>query len=278
MAWTVLVVALPAILVKPCAVGFPCLGISADEESLRLAVLWSLGGLIGSITLWFTFKRHQLDQDSDWTTRYTEAVTQLANTSESVRIGGLYALERIARDSEKDRAMISKVVASYIRTPPLESSDARPADGSLPASPSVLVAAGVLREVSKLGGSVSEINLRGAYLVNADLRRSDFSGLDFTGAILRNVNFDGAILSDSDFYEANLEHARFVGADLRRSVFFKADLHNAIFHRSRLEGARFRRNMNQASAKRCDVKSLHSAASWDESTVWPKGFETEPKD
>jgi hypothetical protein len=273
-AWFALVIILPALLVRTCAPIVFCVGISADEGSLRLAILWSLGGVIASVTLWFTYKKHRLEQDADWTGRYTEAISQLASEFESVRTGGLYALERIARDSPRDRTMISRVVASYIKFPSHEGTFPKPPDGSTPISPTVYVACEVLSDVTRLEPLRHVLSFKGVYLAGANFKDANLNGVDFTDSILRNASFAGASLGGADFYGANVVHVDFIGADLRKTVFFKANLNKAMFHNAKLEGARFfRRGVNQASATNWDSGSLNSAASWDIATVWPKGFE-----
>jgi len=53
------------------------------------------------------------------TDRYTKAIDQLDQKNAlAVRLGGLYALERIARDSRDDRATIAEVLCAYVRTAP----------------------------------------------------------------------------------------------------------------------------------------------------------------
>src|SRR3954451_22491918 len=49
---------------------------------------------------------HQLDllNSAQLTERFSRAVEQLGSTTPAIRIGGIYALERVARDSLVDRA------------------------------------------------------------------------------------------------------------------------------------------------------------------------------
>jgi hypothetical protein len=236
-----------------------------------------LGGLLATVTLWFTYKKHRLDQDADWTGRYSASVAQLADPVELVRIGGLYALERIARDSPKDREMISRVLASFLRQPPHEAGLSRPKDGSAPISPAVFVAAEVFGRVSQLQPLPEGLDLTHTYLVSADLRGAKLAGINLTGATLRDASLHGADLARADLYDANLEHAFLVDADLRGATFFKANLRNAVWHGAHLEAARFfRKGVNQASATGWNAPALNGAASWDASTIWPKGHTPTP--
>ena len=49
------------------------------------------------------------------TDRYTRAVEQLGSGKLDVRVGGIYALERVARHSVRDHPMVMEVLAAFIR-------------------------------------------------------------------------------------------------------------------------------------------------------------------
>ena len=57
----------------------------------------------------------QLNREGQITERFTHAIDQLGNTGVDVRLGGIYALERIANDSPRDRETIFEVLAAFIR-------------------------------------------------------------------------------------------------------------------------------------------------------------------
>jgi hypothetical protein len=73
-------------------------------------------------------RRHHLQEmatvltDRDATERritelYTKAVEQLGNDKAPVRLGGLYALERLAQDNPAQRQTIVNVICAYLRMP-----------------------------------------------------------------------------------------------------------------------------------------------------------------
>jgi hypothetical protein len=49
------------------------------------------------------------------TARYTKAIEQLGSGKLDVRIGGIYALERIAHNSPQDQPAVLEVLAAFIR-------------------------------------------------------------------------------------------------------------------------------------------------------------------
>jgi hypothetical protein len=50
------------------------------------------------------------------TDRFANAIGQLGDDVPEVRLGGIYALERIARDSRRDHGAVVEVLTAYVRT------------------------------------------------------------------------------------------------------------------------------------------------------------------
>jgi hypothetical protein len=72
--------------------------------------------------VFFTYRqaqtgRRQLEvaQQGQVTERFTRAIDQLGNTNLDVRLGDIYALERIANDSPQDRATVAEVLTAFVR-------------------------------------------------------------------------------------------------------------------------------------------------------------------
>jgi hypothetical protein len=53
--------------------------------------------------------------DGQITERFTRAIEQLGSNQLEVRLGAIYALERIARDSEQDHWSIMEILTAYVR-------------------------------------------------------------------------------------------------------------------------------------------------------------------
>jgi hypothetical protein len=83
------------------------------ENAARLTIAQIIGGLLVIATLYTTAKSYGLARQGQITDRFTKAIEQLGTVDSmgkakiQVRLGGLYALERIARDSERDHSVIS---------------------------------------------------------------------------------------------------------------------------------------------------------------------------
>jgi hypothetical protein len=81
-----------------------------SQRSLAL-----LAGAIGVVGAVYTARTFALNRVGQLTDRFTKAIEQLGHQELDVRLGGIYALERIARDSEKDHPQVMEVLTGYIR-------------------------------------------------------------------------------------------------------------------------------------------------------------------
>jgi hypothetical protein len=143
-----------------------------------------------------------------------------------VRLGGTYALEQLAKDSDKYRETIFEVLAAFVRQ-----RDLRIDQGRLVKD--VQAAATVLgrrawrvedRALDLSGADLGpadlvDAKLAGANLAGANLQGANLSGAKLGGAILVNANIEGANLSG-----ANIEGANLSGSNLQGTVLALANL------------------------------------------------------
>lgn len=195
--------------------------------------------------------------------RFTASVEQLGNKSDDVRLGGIYSLQRIIRDSEKDQPAIVDILSAYVRAhapstnknPP---KDGRPADADVLAAVNILSSRNSKRDKGSVidwshaylwdaslpsaalpGASLAYVDLGMAELGGADLSESDLSEANFAGAQLQEVNFSGAYIGAANFGEEDIGDSVVVGADLTKADLSDVDLTMASFRGARLEGADF---------------------------------------
>ncbi|MGX1887026.1 hypothetical protein [Streptomyces sp. NPDC055287] len=90
-----------------------------------LGVLFST--LVSAAAIWYSnnqvreqvkISSRELDvaQEGQITDRYTKAVENLGNDSMDVRLGGIYALQRIMEDSVRDHPTTADVLTTFVRT------------------------------------------------------------------------------------------------------------------------------------------------------------------
>jgi hypothetical protein len=103
-----------------------------DSEDVRNAALVFGGTVVAILGLFLTgIRTHALDiqarvtEQGHITDRFTKSIEQLGNDKLEVRLGAIYALERIAYDSSRDHWPIMETLTAYIREnspwPPKES-------------------------------------------------------------------------------------------------------------------------------------------------------------
>ena len=200
------------------------------DPTLTAAAI-GVGGtvIVGVAGLWAnvrnTSKTTALALQGQVTDRYSKAIEQLGSEKLDVRIGGIYALERVARDSPRDHPTIMEVLAAFIREhsreqwPPAK-------DGAEPPKrttrPDVQAAATVIgRRTVRYDNPSQRVNLTGANLRYADLTGADLAGVDLTGAF---------------FHHAILIRANLARATLRNAVLVRANLTDAKLTRAYLGG------------------------------------------
>ena len=176
-------------------------------------------------------------QDKQITERFTKAVEQLASQEITVRLGGIYALERIAKNSKDDHWTIMEVLTAFVREPQKLRID-------IQAALTVIGQHNYKNETEnqKLDlhntnletANLREAILKGALLYEANLQRANLQAADLQAAVLDEANLQFAIL-----WEANLQKAGLLVAELQWANFEEAKLQGAFLYRAKLQGAKF---------------------------------------
>ncbi|TMR97520.1 pentapeptide repeat-containing protein [Nonomuraea basaltis] len=225
-------------------------------------VLFTAGGLVYTAKTWETGQETlRTTQQQQITDRYTRAVEQIgADKSVEVRIGGLYALGRITRDSSADATTVEEIMVAYIlehdgktgatRTfTPSEDvpswkpgADVRTAVRVLGTIPRAGWGTPILFTADFVSADWRGVNLRDAYLSYANLSRArlnvaDLASADLSHTVLTRVNLFGARLSDANLIGANLTEAELIHAYLADAVLTDAYLADAVLTGAVLTGA-----------------------------------------
>ena len=191
------------------------LRLQTARDAVRGRLLTFGAGLFAAGALIFTARNFSLSREGQVTDRYTKAIEQLGSDKLDVRIGGIYALERIARDSPRDHPTVMAVLAAFIREHsrelwPLPESGTKTVSRRT-TRPDVQAAVTVIgrRDVRQ---DRERLSLRRAVLVRATLRDANLTHVNFTYADLTNTNLTGAVLNDRDPAGADLTGADLTGA------------------------------------------------------------------
>jgi len=189
----------------------------------------------------------EVAREAQITERLTRAVDQLGNAKPEVRLGGIYALERIARDSPEDHGPIMETLAAFLRerasVPRIATAEPLPAARGVRAPVDTQAAVTVLgrRNVaSESPGRQGCDRLGGPdFTCVLTLERVDLTGVDLSGGDFDNVDFSGARLAGGDYSFTSLRGADLSSTDLRFANLRLADVANTSFNFSKFESTNF---------------------------------------
>lgn len=207
--------------------------IQAKNEALRTAAQ-VLGATFFLITAYFTWrsvttaeKNFLTSQEAQLTDRFTKAIEQLGNEKLEIRLGGIYALERIAKDSAKDHWTIMEVLTAYIR----ENASWKEENHieKKPPTTDIQAILTVLRRRTttpeREGNNI--LNLQQANLQLSDLEKAPLQAANFMEANLKEANLEGADLIRANLIKANLEETNLMGANLEHAYLGGANARKA---------------------------------------------------
>ena len=88
----------------------------ALQNNARTPLLQGLGSVLLAVGAIATWQQIKISREGQITDRFTHAIDQLGSDNPVVRVGGIRALERIAKNSPADRATIAYVLGAFVRT------------------------------------------------------------------------------------------------------------------------------------------------------------------
>ncbi|WP_416672605.1 pentapeptide repeat-containing protein [Egbenema bharatensis] len=267
------------------------------ENKARSTILQGLSGLglstaaiVALLNLRETEKNRKIAEDEQIAERFVKAVEMLADKKRlEVRLGGIYALERIAKDSPRDYWTIVQVLTSFIqqrtliaKSPQVLYKEGTGGLNSLKAITSiqqfletrstipkdVQVALTILgkREVKNDPEyqtyqrlDCSKTDLTTAKLFKVNFAAANFSGVCMSQSLILGSNYTSADLSSSFLYNTfftgcTLRSICFRNSDLRGSFFVDTDLQYANFQAANLREVVFiETNLSQALLYNADL-------------------------
>jgi Pentapeptide repeats (8 copies) len=202
------------------------------QQDVRVTVLQALGGLAlisGVVAAWSQIvnanQTLSLSRSARVTEVFAKAVEQLGADGLATRLGGLYALDKLARDNEKERPNIASIISAFARRMPADPLADTPSDTQAAVT---LLASGLYS---------GYVDLRGARLRGADLASAHLRSASLDEAILDRADLTDADLSNASLTGADLRRTKLTGANLRHANLVSADLRNTEFDASQIEGA-----------------------------------------
>jgi len=246
------------------------------ENQYRATLAQILGGVALGIGFYYTWRRItiaekdlKVSQEGQITERFTRAVDQLGAIDQfgkpaiEIRLGGIYSLERISNESDKDYWPIMEILTAYVRknssVEVLENKKVMHLAMHIQSNESTICEVPEERKISLdiqavltvLGerkysfnnGEYKYLNLSKAHLEGADLREAHLEEAD-----LRETHLEGA-----DLFKAHLEGAHLLMAHLKGANLNEAHLEEADLNNAHLEGA----NLNEAYLEGVNLVKTH---------------------
>jgi Pentapeptide repeats (8 copies) len=202
-------------------------------NGIRTTLLQIIGGaalVAGAYITWRQFRhtmsdsheQRELERQAQITGRFNGAVEHLGSSELAIRLGGIYALDRIGRDSVADRDAIVDILAAYIRMkspwpPPAQAQFA--SEHPIVQLPPLRVRAvdvqAGLTVLARWGPTEAQHDVwPTADLTDTDLRLGNLAGAHLWRVRLHGANLTGANLRGADLRGADLEDAALDEADL----------------------------------------------------------------
>jgi uncharacterized protein YjbI with pentapeptide repeats len=287
-----------------------------ELSRVRIAlIVLVIGALAAAVVLYLSRtaarERREEIQERELTERFMRAVDQLGHPALDVRLGGIYSLERLARESPENHGPIIEILAAFVREhapwPPRAGDGRRRPGTDVQAAVTILGRRAVeqdagtqislthtaLAGATLTGAHLERALLSGANLEGADLFKANLNAADLEGANLRNAGLLLANLNDTVLWGANVEGARLYGANLEGAALKGANLkgagltgaslkdaglHSADLSRADLTGA----NLEGAGLEGANLEGANMQGSnlrgavllnalYDETTIWPNG-------
>lgn len=213
----------------------------------RATVVQAIGGLILLFGLFFTWRsikatENNLDisqrataqnleiaQKGLITQRFSTAVELLGNDKIDVRLGGIYSLEHIAKESKEYHWTIMEILTAFVRENAVwkRGKQSKQIRTDIQAVLTVLGRRNKTHEYIGLQRSFSEsrsldlhgTNLQGADLFGADLSYTNLSNVNLTNSKILNTNLTSANLSNSDLSNSEIIDSKLIGATLSGTHF-----------------------------------------------------------
>ena len=246
--WSIILV----IWIIGLAISMPAIWIGFDDDVARITLLVTILGLLVTSTaklLDLYVKTQPHDRRREQQQLYTTNVQHLGHESESVRLGGIYGLELLAKDSPDWAPKVAEVLCALFRTTTsvdyLEKHGTKAlnemniilniltGDEDNPFDPVDFDWRGISLSRVVLDG----INLSGAYLPGAYLVKAHLKNANLSKARLMGANLNGAQLCETDLSETELGRTALIEANLNGANLSRADLRGADLRLTRLNKA-----------------------------------------
>jgi hypothetical protein len=203
-------------------------------------------------------KQSAIAADANITDRFTKAIEHLGSSDKlDVRLGGIYALEKLVQQYSEYHPQIMEVLTATVRANTQKQSpkeaDPETGDKRKEVKPTIDIQV-ILTVLSRRQTSFDKGRL--------DLQECNLEGADLGDAHLEGAYLRGAHLEGADLGDAHLEKAYLRGAHLEKADLRGAHLEWAYLMDAHLEGADLR-GAHLEGIKNLACEQLRAAENWN---------------
>ena len=250
------------------------------ENEARKTLAQIIGGVFVLLGLFFTAENVRITQENadktqkiadrgQVTDRFTKAIAQLGDKQMEVRLGGIYALEKIAKDYTGDyHWTVMEILTAFVREN----------------APNKNVSPGSARDVIQESSTRNQAYSKKA--ASEDIKNVPAKPATDIQAVLtvigrRSLTFKNGEDQPLDLSNTNLRLINLYRADLRGTHFGEADLRGALLNGADLRGA----HLGEALLSGADLSNCRNliweqidSAFISENTKLPPQFETQKQE
>jgi uncharacterized protein YjbI with pentapeptide repeats len=263
------------------------------ETSARVALIQGIGGFLVFVTAgvsWLNLKATQrnvlIAEEKQITERFSKAVELLSSNSIHSRLGGIYALERISRDSARDYWQVMELLTAFVREKTRTKNKGEPFH-IIDYNADITIEEGDeyyeddLNDADEWNGIIRKPNHDYIYRAPVDIQAVltalgrrlreyennedhslDLSWTDLRGVVLTGdftgINFESANLQGAKLANANLAKAKLTKANMELARFEMVDFQEADLENAQLAWTRFQStNLRGANLNHADLNEAH---------------------
>jgi Pentapeptide repeats (8 copies) len=291
-------------------------GKQSPSEAISPLLTLAAGVAVAGVALVRHFAQTDADRQRRITESFSKAVEQLSSDKIEVRLGGIYSLERISKESRDDYWTVMETLTAFLRErarrkAPMPWTMASLYETEEPTSPrgratDIAAVLTVIKRRDKANyqrdhsfnlslTALEEADLTGAKLHHATLTHADLTHVRVTGiaAMLtvlgRRDKAHHQLDLGFDLSDITAENADLIGADLTEADLTEANLTDALLVGAKLTGARLTfadltgaklRHATLTRAKLTGARGLTQAqldAASGTNTVLPDGLTIKPE-
>ena len=222
---------------------------STTVRNIALGVIAFLALAIACWRGWVANQQADIAKQQLLNERYQKATEMLGSDLMVVRLGGVYQLQRLAKEyPQQYHVLVTQTLCSFVRQPTTIPISQGGTNDPVPSAyrQDVLAAIGAMRDRVNLDrlsierSAEYQPDLRNAYLRGVDLYRVDLTGMRLDGADLSGANLFSAVLTGCSMYETNLSDAVMDYADLTDSLLLDTNFLGASLLGTKFDGALLR--------------------------------------